>query len=74
MAATLLGYVESYFVAAGAVMWPPDRLAFAAARAAVQSRFPADWFAAHWARGSELTLDLAIAIAVPSVHRTTPDI
>jgi hypothetical protein len=68
-----MGHAEGYFAAAGAAMWPPDRLAFAAARAAVQSRLPVDQFATSWAHGRELTLNQVIAVAAPPTHPATPD-
>lgn len=58
-AAALLGYAEGYFATAGAAMWPPDRLALTAARGALA----APRLSARWARGRELTLDQAIALA-----------
>ncbi|GAB4192060.1 MAG: BTAD domain-containing putative transcriptional regulator [Roseiflexaceae bacterium] len=57
-AATIMGFVAGYFDAMGAAMWPPDRLAFARARAALGREV-----APAWARGRGMRLEEAVALA-----------
>ena len=65
--AALLGFAEAYFAAVGAVMWPPDRLAFARARAAL-----AQPYGDAWARGQRLTIEQAAALAAFAPDSTAP--
>ncbi len=64
-AAALLSFATAHFAALGAPMWPPDRQDFERARTRVRARLTDAQYAAASERGAALTLEQALAEALP---------
>jgi tetratricopeptide (TPR) repeat protein len=66
-AAVLFGAADAQWQASGAVRYAPDRAAYAADLARVQSRLSEDEFATGWTEGHGLSREQAVAYALECV-------